>query len=320
MKNIAITGVSGYIGSRLLSRLDDIPGINKVIGIDMKPPTKRSGKLHFYCQDILQPLGDIFLENEVDSAIHLAFVLKPTHNRNGARQVDIGGISNFLDACRQAQVRHILYLSSHTVYGAYPDNPVPLREDAPLRPITSFQYSWDKGEAERILTNFAASHKDVCLTILRSCPVIGPNAGNSVVTSMFKPIMIRVAGFDPPLQFVHEDDLVKLVVTMLRQKKAGIFNVAGDGEVPYTELARLCGKRTVTLPDKLLRLLMSFSWALHLQSQSPPSGLEFIKYPPVLSTEKLKRETGFQFGYSSKQAVISFLSATAKRRKKQRTS
>ena len=313
MKSIAITGISGYIGSRLLSRLDEIPDVSDIVGIDIKPPTRRAGKLRFYCREILQPLGDIFVENEVDSAIHLAFVLKPTHNREGTRQVDIGGISNFLDACRQANVKHILYLSSHTVYGAYPDNPVPLREEALLRPLIGFQYSTDKAEAERILRNFAVSQRDVYLTILRSCPVIGPNATNSVVASMFKPIFIRVAGFDPPLQFVHEDDLAELVVAMLRQKKSGIFNVAGNGEIRYTELAKLCGKRTVTVPDKLLRILMSFSWSLHLQSESPPNGLEFIKYPPVVSTEKLKTETGFQFRYSSKEAVISFLSATAKR-------
>jgi UDP-glucose 4-epimerase len=310
VKSIVITGVSGYIGSRLLSRLDEIPGIGKIVGIDIRPPTKRPTKLRFYCQGILQPLGEIFVENEVDTAVHLAFVLKPTHNREGARQVDIGGISNFLDACQQAQVKHILYLSSHTVYGAHPDIPVPLREEALLRPIAGFQYSWDKASAERMLTNFAISQKDVCLTILRSCPVIGPNAANSVVTSMFKPVMIRVAGFDPLLQFVHEDDLTELMIAMLIKKKAGTFNVAAAGEVRYTELAKLCGKRTVTLPDKLLRLVMSFSWRLHLQSESPASGLEFIKYTPVVSTEKLKTETGFQFRHSSKEAVISFLSAT----------
>ena len=155
--------------------------------------------------------------------------------------------------------------------------------------------------------DFAASHKDVCLIILRSCPVIGPNAGTSIITSMFKPIMIRVAGYAPPMQFVHEDDLVELMMTFLSQQKAGVFNVAGDGEIRYTEIARLCGKRTVALPDKLLRLLMAFSWALYLQSESPSSGLEFIKYPAIVSTEKLKREVGFQFNFSSKEAIASFI-------------
>ena len=308
MKRIAITGVSGYIGSRFLSRLDQMAGIDRIVGIDVKPPGNRSPKLKFYSQNIIQPLGDIFVENEVESAIHLVFIMKPTRDSNGSRQIDVNGTLNFLDACRQAQVKHILYLSSHTVYGAHADNAESLSENSPLRPLSGFQYSEDKVDAERQLIDFAASHKDVCLTILRSCPVIGPNAGNSVVTSMFKSIMIRVAGYDPPMQFVHEDDLVELIITLLSQKKAGIFNVAGDGEILYTEIARLCGRRMVSFPDKLLYLLMNFSWALHLQNESPASGLQFIKYPPITSTEKLKREVGFKFNYSSKEAVASFVS------------
>jgi UDP-glucose 4-epimerase len=125
---------------------------------------------------------------------------------------------------------------------------------------------------------------------------------------MFKPIIIRVADYDPPMQFVHEDDLTEIIMTFLNQKKGGIFNVAGDGEIRYSEVARLCRKRTIALPERLLHLLMGFSWALHLQNESPPSGLEFIKYPPIVSTEKLKNELGFQFNYSSKEALVSFIS------------
>ena len=83
--------------------------------------------------------------------------------------------------------------------------------------------------------------------------------------------------------------------------------MAGDGEISYTELARLCGRRTLSLPGGLLRPAMSLSWKLRLQGESPPGGLEFIRYPPVISTEKLKDETGFSFEYSSKEAVRTFL-------------
>jgi len=309
MQRIAITGISGYIGSRLLSRLEDMDTVEMVVGVDVKPPKHISPKLKFYCQDISQPPSDIFAENNVDSAIHLAFVVKPTHDKAAARKTDIDGAVNFLEACRQAQVKHVLYLSSHTIYGAHLDSVLPLKEDSPLRPLPGFQYSWDKGHAEREFRDFATTRNDTCVTILRSCPVIGPNAGGSVVTSMFKSIMIFVAGYDPKMQFVHEDDLIELVVTFLGQKKAGIFNVAGDGDIRYNEIARLCRRRTVALPDKLLRLIMGASWVLRLQSESPTSGLEFIKYPPLVSTEKLKNEVGFQFRYSSRDAVASFISA-----------
>jgi UDP-glucose 4-epimerase len=125
---------------------------------------------------------------------------------------------------------------------------------------------------------------------------------------MFKPpIMIGVSGYDPMMQFVHEDDLVELIATFLIQKEAGIFNVAGDEEIRYSDVARLSGKRMLKLPERLLHLLMGFSWALHLQNESPTSGLEFIKYPPIVSTEKLKNSMGFQFRYSSREALLSFL-------------
>jgi UDP-glucose 4-epimerase len=308
VKIVAINGISGYIGTRLLARLAEMDDIERIVGIDVKPPRFSSSKLKFYHHDISRPFNEIFIENEVDSSINLAFILKPTHDKVAARQTDITGSLHFLEACRQARVGHILYLSSHTVYGAHPDNAALLGEDAPLRPLPYFQYSWDKAEVERLLVNFTGANKDVCLTVLRTCPVIGPNAAASIVTSMFRPpVMIGVAGYDPPMQFVHEDDLVEIVVIFLRQRKGGIFNVAGDGGIRYGTAARLYGKSMLRLPERLLRLLMGFSWALRLQNESPVSGLEFIKYPPLLNTEKLKSEVGFQFNYSSQEALVSFV-------------
>jgi len=308
MKRVAITGIAGYIGGLLLSRLGEIEAVERIVGIDTVRPKGNSPKLRFYCQDILKPLTNIFVENAVDSAIHLVFVVKPTHDTMRAQQINIGGTLNFLEACRQAQVKQILYLSSHTVYGAHPGNTEPFKEDSSLNPLPGFQYSRDKAEVERILSDFAGSHRDICITNLRSCPVIGPNAANSVATLMFRPIMLRIAGYDPPMQFLHEDDLVKLITTLLIRGKAGTFNVAGEGEVCYSEIASLAKRKTRTLPERLLRFLMGFSWALHLQSESPPSGLEFIKYPPIVSTEKIKKEIGFQFSYSSRDAIVSFVS------------
>ena len=55
------------------------------------------------------------------------------------------------------------------------------------------------------------------------------------------------------------------------------------------------------------------SWALYLQSESPASGLEFVKYPPVVSTDKLAEETGFRFQYSTEEALSSFVSAVRNR-------
>lgn len=310
MKNIAITGISGYVGARLLSHLDGIGGVRKIVGLDVEPPVLKSAKLKFRRQNILEPFGDLFTENEVDTAVHLAFVLRPTRDIVSAQQIDVEDTLNFVQACRQANVRHMLYLSSHTVYGAHPDNPIPLTEDSPPRPIPDFQYSLDKARTEQILSDFGKSDRNVTITILRSCPVIGPNAIGSAPTIMFKPpVMIGVDRLDPPMQFVHEDDLIKVIETLLTEKRGGVFNVAGRGELKYSEVAVKVGKKLLRLPDGLLKFLIRISWALHLQNESPPSGLEFVKYPPVVSTNKLTRETGFRFRYSSEEALSSFVAA-----------
>src|SRR5512136_2071975 len=101
MKNIAITGISGYLGTRLLARLDAIDSIQKIIGIDVRQPALTPPKLKFYLQDVLKPFGDLFIENEVDTAIHLAFVVKPTRERASTQKIDVEGTTNFVQACQQ---------------------------------------------------------------------------------------------------------------------------------------------------------------------------------------------------------------------------
>ncbi|MBC8275763.1 MAG: hypothetical protein H8E40_12455, partial [Chloroflexi bacterium] len=105
----------------------------------------------------------------------------------------------------------------------------------------------------------------------------------------------------------------KLIETLLAQKKGGVFNVSGGGELRYSEVAGMVGKRLLRLPDGLLKFLICMSWALHLQSESPVSGLEFVKYPPVVSTDKLAREVGFRFQYSTEEALSAFVSAVRNR-------
>jgi len=310
MKTIAVTGVSGYIGTKLLASLDRTDSVQKIIGIDIREPRFKSTKLKFYQRDIRESLGDLFVENNVDTAVHLAFILQPTRQITLTRQIDIEGTKNLMEACRQASVKHLLYLSSHTVYGAHKDNPVLLTEDSPLRPVPGFQYSRDKIEIEKMLHDFIASNHDITTTILRSCPVLGPNALGSATTIMFQPLlMIGVAGYDPLMQFVHENDLMNLIEVFITQSKGGIFNVAGEGALKYSEVARLLRKRLLKLPGILLEAIISLSWAMHLQNASPTSGLEFIKYPPMVSTDKLQRELGFRFKYSTKESLSSFVAS-----------
>jgi UDP-glucose 4-epimerase len=306
MRSVAVTGVSGYIGDRLLRSLDKRRDVERIIGLDRKPPSSASPKLKFYSQSVQKPFGDVFAENGVDTAIHLAFIVPPAKDRN-EYDIDIGGTHNFLEACQKASVKNLLYVSSHTVYGPHPDNPVLIAEDRPLRPLRSFPYSWHKAEAERMFQGFAVLHPENCVAIVRSCTVVGPS-GSTGFNVLLKPVMIRVMGYDPPWQFVHEDELVDLSLTLLHLKQGGIFNAAGDGFVRYSDVIAAARKPSVALPSSMLSTLLSVSWKLRVQSSSPVGGLEYIKHPIVVSNERLKSTTGFKFNHDSRQALLSFLS------------
>ena len=278
-----------------------------VIGVDSRPPRATSPKLRPFLHDITQPLGGLFEKEGVDSVIHLAFTLKPARDKRSARRVNVDGTAHVLRACQGSGVDHVLYLSSTAAYGAHRDNPVPLTEESPLRPNPRFQYSREKAETEGLFQAFAASNPQVAVTVLRGCVTMGPSGAGSIGSRVFQPLMIRLAGHDPPVQYLHEEDLVALLVMALEQRPPGVFNVAGDGPLRYSDLARLAKRPMLALPGPLLAALMDFTWALRLQSQSDSAGLDFIAYPWVAGNEKLKHQTGFAYGYSSQETVLAYL-------------
>jgi len=156
-----------------------------------------------------------------------------------------------------------------------------------------------------------ASHPDSCVTIIRIAAVAGPNVVPGGLTTLFTPVMFRPIGCDPLWQFLHEEDLVEVVTTLLKQKLGGIFNVAAEGGMHYREIIKALHKPSVVLPGGLLRFFTGLSWKLRLQSRSP-GGVELLMYPVVMNTEKLKKAAGYQFKHTGQEAFMSFVNSQRK--------
>ena len=307
VRRVAVTGAAGYIGAGLVRRLEGDPQIESILATDIRPPGQRLGpKVTFIQHDIALPLGRELSDHGIEAVAHLAYVTRPGHGRDAAYRVNVDGTANVLAACRDARVQHVLYLSSTSVYGAHRDNPPMLTEDSPTRPLLGFQYSEDKLEAESLVQDFALSSPDVVATILRACPVLGPNADDSIARAFLKPVLVAFRGQDPPMQLVHEEDLTDVLVLCIQSRAPGLYNVAGDGEIRWSQMARTLGRRLVRLPAALLYGGTGLAWTLRLQSDSPPGGLDFIRYGWTASTEKIKRELGVSFHYSSQDAWEAF--------------
>ena len=74
-------------------------------------------------------------------------------------------------------------------------------------------------------------------------------------------------------------------------------------------MLKATGKPSLGLPSWVWSSLVRFSWALRIQKKSPVGGLEFLKYPILVSAEKLTKTIGFKLSYNSREAFKAFMYA-----------
>lgn len=300
---VAITGVAGYFGRKIMERLEKNDEIEKVVGISRRKYDHRFTKLDYRRMDVRSSrLGELFAENDIDAVVHLAFVLNPIHNKEEMKSIDIDGTRNVLEASREAGIKKIIMTSSTTVYGTWPDSPV-YTEESPTRPHPTYYYSRHKAKIEKMCNDFREN--GTTMTIFRPCLVIGPTTEQFYTKLLNWPVLPLVGGNNPEIQFVHEDDIGRAYEHFLMNDIGGTFNIVGDGTITWREVIGAAGKRAVKMPDSVIYPLMKVMWWLHLVG-TPPEILDFVKYPWVASGEKAKK-AGFAPKYTSKEALLSFL-------------
>ena len=307
-RRVAITGAAGYVGDALVRRLERDDAIERVLAIDVRPlADHHTDKVSFAHHDVTVPMTELLTENRIDAVVHLAFVLNPARNRKAARRINVDGTAALLDSCVKADVRRVIYLSSTTVYGAHPDNAPLLTEDSPIRPVKGFAYGEDKAETEALFGELNRRHPTCSTVILRACPVLGANAGNFISRAFAKPFLVGITGCDPPMQFIHEEDLSEVLYLCLLNGVSGVYNLAGDGTIQWSEMVGMYGRRLITLPAPLLYGLTAATWRLRLQGDSPASGLDFIRYRWIASSERIRRELGYEFRRTSRDTWADFV-------------
>jgi UDP-glucose 4-epimerase len=298
-----ITGGSGYIGSRLVDLLSRREDTERIVICDLAPPREYRPKSQFERVDVRDrdAVRAVLERARPDALIHLAFMLKPSHDEHLMYDVDVNGTHNVLEAAGEAGTQHALVTSSAVAYGAFPDNPVPLTEDDPVRGVASFSYARDKTESDRICQLWAAKYPDRVMTIVRPCIVFGPNVDNYLLRLWTKlPFTTDVGNLDNPIQFVHEDDTVDAITGLLLGRHAGAYNVAGDGLMTLRECAELIGTPIRRLPLRAFRSMARAAWRLRA-SDVPPGQIEFALHPWIVSNEKLKRTLDWTPRYTSRE-------------------
>ena len=304
-----VTGVSRYLGGKMADRLVDQPGIDRVIGVDVVPP-ERPLVAEFVRADIRSPsITKLLDEAGVDTVVHMGVIATPRQagGRSVMKDINVIGTMQLLGACQRApSIRHLVVKSTAAVYGSGPRDPAMISEGStPRHPPTS-GWAKDSVEVEEYVRGFARRRPDVGIATLRFANIVGPGMRTGMTSYLTMPLVPTVLGFDPRLQFVHEDDAIEVTRRIVLQRTSGTCNVAGEGVVLLSQALGRLGKPSLALPAALVpsvgKTLARGAWADFSRDQ-----VRYLTYGRVLDTSLLQAEVGFVPEYTSEEALGAFV-------------
>ena len=310
-RSLAISGLGTYVGGRTALRLLECPAPPRIIGLDLSVPKALEGRLRFHRVDLTAPTADsvvaeVLQKERCDAMLHAAFFTDPRPYREYAHELEVIGSLNVMNAAAAAGLRKLVVASTAQVYGPHPDNPNFLTEQHALRAHPQAHSVRDRAEMEDLLAIFATRHPGINVVSLRPCWIMGPDYESSVTRHFESARVTTLLGYDPLMQFLHEEDLLEAVELALTRDVAGPFNLAGDGLLPLSTLIQLAGKRTRPLPHPLL-FRLSYLAAIGRTGDPPAAFYDYLRFLWVVDTERAKRELGFRPGYTTQEAWMSFV-------------
>lgn len=300
--HIAVTGVAGFLGQRLLPLLDADPAVERVVGLDVRDPARRARKLEFHRVDVLNADLAPYLTG-IDTLVHLAAIVGPILDDALATRVNCDGTRQVLEAATGAGVRKVVRPSSAAVYGAWANNPVPITEDAPLRPNPGFLPAMLDAECERLLVQWQRERDGRVATRLRIAPVVGDGAQTVFAAAVTGRPPVHVRHGHRSVQAIHVDDAAAALALAATGELAGVFNVAPDGWLDEEGLVALVGRRQVpALPVEAADRVLQALWSSGL-GDAPPSVLPYLTQTWVVANDRLK-DAGWKPLHTNEEAIL----------------
>ena len=305
-RRVLVTGLSTYWGGRLAQALESFEHVEAIIGVDNENPTRELERTEFVRVSNQHSLLErIVRAAEIDTVIDTRLVVNSLMAPPRlAHENNVIGTMNILAACTgsDSPVRKFVFKSSTHYYGAEQDDPAFFTEEMtrPHPPRTGLER--DILEAEQAVGEFAQRNPSVTVGVLRCANVLGPDVDTPFTRMLRLPAVPMVLGFDPRLQFVHEDDVVHALEHAAFHVCPGIYNVAADGVLALSEVIDLVGKVPApVLPPwgtgaatGLLR---------RLGFRIPDEVVNQLRFGRGVDN-RLFKSTGFAYSYTTRETVI----------------
>ena len=229
IKNLLITGSTGYLGSSFI--------------------TKYKNKFKFENFSLLtQKLEDINFDN-TDTVLHCAALVhqKIEHTYIKYSEINVLYPLKLAKLAKEKGVKQFIFISTIAVYG---DELELLDENTKCNPITS--YGKSKLEAEKILLGL--NDKDFKVCIIRPPMIYGKDAPgniNSLVNLVNKVAILALGDIENKRSFIYISNLCHMINEIIKQEQSGIFLASDDEPLSTTKLIELIAKNL----DKKVYLL-----------------------------------------------------------------
>jgi nucleoside-diphosphate-sugar epimerase len=321
---LAVTGAAGRLGQRVLVALGEpdeaheghdghgrreghVGHVDRVVALD-RFPVDRSLMASSIIEVVTTNLESADLVPAFRGCSVLVHLASDSGGPAGADN-DPALTSRVLEAADAAGVTHLVVVSSAVVYGARPDNPVPLTESVAPLPNDGFPFAASRLEVERIAEAWRHAQPGRTLTILR--PAVSPSASGTsgwLADAVFPSRVDQLFGTLPPVQYVHVDDVASAVVHSARRRLDGVFNVAPDRWIRGEDAPALMGTpfsipatgRIWERVSVVMRLVVRPLFKL----QSRPEGATpWARYPWVVANDRL-RATGWVPLSTSEEVLV----------------
>jgi nucleoside-diphosphate-sugar epimerase len=304
MPVVAVTGAASGIGPAITARLASSRHVKKVVAIDRQ--RGEAGGVTWRVADIRDPALAGRL-NGVDVVVHADFDLTPDSDARTRRAFNVRGAATVLTAAAAGRVGRVILVTSAMVYGARPDNQVPLSEQAPLAADADSSVAGDLLEVEQLARRSPRANPGMTVTVVRPAALVGapPYPVDSLVTRHFEaPRLLTVKGCAPRWQFCHVDDLCSALDFAVGIGVDGVdggFAVGCDGWLELHDVERISGLKGIELPA---RLTLGTVQRLHRVgvTPAPAMDLRYVLYPWVVDAAAL-REAGWRPAFGNEEVL-----------------
>jgi nucleoside-diphosphate-sugar epimerase len=305
---VGIVGAATGAGRVLASRLANREDVRRVVAVDATRGDVDG--VTWRVLDVTDP-SLVSRLSGCDVVVHAALDIGVTDDTAARSRHNVRGTQTVLTASAAAAVKRVVVVTSAMVYGALPDNPLPLTEDAPLRAAPDGALISDLLEVEALCARSPRSHPGTAVTVVRPAALVGPGV-DTVLTRHFEaPRLLVVRGSNPTWQFCHVDDLASALETVVMDGLEGPVTVGSDGWLSRGDVEALSGRASIELPASF-----AFGTAERLHrigvTPAPASELHYVTHPWVVPSTRLLA-SGWRPSYDNAMALEALLDEVAGR-------